>query len=118
MLLGVAGVVVLVTVVGSGGRVVYISFGLIAAGVLRLLRGSSESHAPVSAEAFEQSIGRTGPSRGEQLVGERCNECEQPVMLVSEGTRCRKCGLPIHKTCRKEHRAAQHEPNPGPNPYR
>jgi hypothetical protein len=46
----------------------------------------------------------TGPSLGRQIVGEPCAQCEKSIMMVGEGKVCKKCKLPVHLNCQRDHR--------------
>lgn len=55
----------------------------------------------------------TGPSLGDQTIGEPCVLCEGSIMVEAEGRRCRVCSAIIHARCAKAH-ARIHQKQPAP----
>lgn len=51
---------------------------------------------------------RSGPSRGEQIVGAPCAKCSKKIMTEHEGRPCRVCGAPVHRACHRAHRDDAH----------
>jgi len=48
-----------------------------------------------------------------QLAGMKCGFCATKITGEFDGRFCKDCGVPIHKDCRKEHRAAAHTKRQG-----
>jgi hypothetical protein len=62
---------------------------------------------------------RWGASRGEQVTGRACAECELKIALEADGRFCKTCHAPVHKkACAKRHRALAHRPKTEAGPYR
>jgi hypothetical protein len=55
----------------------------------------------------------TGPSQGDQVVGEPCTLCEKSIMLAADAKRCGACRELVHKRCAKDH-ALLHTPKRPP----
>jgi hypothetical protein len=61
---------------------------------------------------------RWGSSRGEQLTGQACAECQERIVVESQAKRCAECKQPVHrKGCVRRHRAEAH-PAERSSPYR
>jgi hypothetical protein len=57
-------------------------------------------------------------TRGEQLCGRACADCNEKIVLESDGKTCATCLAPLHKkACAKHHRRTAHAPEPTA-PYR
>lgn len=52
-----------------------------------------------------------------QVAGSRCTHCRQKIVSHLEGMRCNQCEQPVHRACRKDHRADVH-PKPAHAAYR
>lgn len=105
-LVGFAAVALVLSIVVSGS----VSVGAIVIGVIGvffLARGGSDVPR-LTPEDFEQTLGRTGPSRGRQLVGEACAACGENIMVNLEGAWCERCATPIHADCRSAHEKSAH----------
>lgn len=89
--------------------------------IARLLRGDSGPRphhgqlrgVPARLEWSETNQPNTGPSQGDQIVGELCTLCERSIMLATEAKRCATCRDLIHKRCAKDH-ALLHVPKRPP----
>jgi hypothetical protein len=52
-----------------------------------------------------------------QVAGSPCTHCRQRIVSHLEGTLCNQCQQPVHRACRKDHRANAH-PKPTRAAYR
>ena len=66
---------------------------------------------PEAVERAADSL-RTGPSRGDQIVGATCAKCSKRIMTEHEGRPCRNCGSPVHRGCHRAHRESAHGVRP------
>lgn len=95
--------------VSKGGGTYMVAWGLVLVGVVRIVRGlAAPATPPMDPEAFEQSIGRTGPSEGPQIAGRACTHCEKKIISEADGQACPQCQKPLHVDCRAAHRREQH----------
>jgi hypothetical protein len=46
---------------------------------------------------------RSGP-----VLGKKCKECRQRIVVEHDGCRCDTCSAAVHVDCRRAHRAAKH----------
>jgi hypothetical protein len=101
-------------IVGAHGEervsyVPYVALFSTAVGItIRLIARSQRAKPPPYG-----SEPNTGPSLGDQTIGEPCVLCEKSIMLEADGTRCRTCKAIVHKRCAKDH-GAIHKKRPAP----
>ncbi len=75
--------------------------------VLASLAGNAMTSGPLLASEGAQGP-VTGPTLGDQLVGEECQACNVPIANLLDGTRCKRCTVPLHVDCVRAHRAKAH----------
>lgn len=98
----------------GGGHV--IAYGAIFFGLVRMIRGFA---APDGGPRFnDQMIGRDGPPDPRpQLAGAKCIHCQSKILGELEAVACALRNKPVHRDCRREHRADAHAKRPRA-PYR
>lgn len=97
--------------VGTGSHVMML--GACVAGLVTLVRVlASRSTAPGGWD--DATAHRYGPPDPRpQLAGGRCDHCKQKIMTELEAALCKKCNVPLHRECRRDHRAETHRPRSG-----
>jgi hypothetical protein len=45
---------------------------------------------------------------GPKLAGQTCVHCQRKILVEGIAAPCKRCGEPVHKDCRKAHRAEMH----------
>jgi hypothetical protein len=113
ILIGVFSVITLLLVVwlGSSGLPFLLFLGLIIGGLRAANRSAARDTLtnlppPDDPRFFEHT---SLP----QIAGSRCGFCQQKITADLDGRFCKDCRAPIHKDCRKEHRAAAHTKRQG-----
>jgi hypothetical protein len=57
--------------------------------------------------AADRAPAYTGP----KLAGKTCVHCKRTILVEGVALPCKRCGEPVHKDCRKPHRAEAHPRN-------
>jgi thiol:disulfide interchange protein len=97
----------------EGSRVIMLCLGLLGA-VVRLASLAKGNRAvPTGTEPSPDSARFGPPDPRPQLAGSACAHCEQKIMLQTEAVLCKTCKKPLHRECRKQHKADAHRPISG-----
>ncbi len=95
---------------GSQLHILALCVALIA-GVARLTRASTAR--PPGADVDPSSLRFGPPDPRPQLAGSTCAHCARKVTVETDGVLCKACASPLHRECRKEHKADAHRPASG-----
>lgn len=88
-----------VGIAGAASLVVGMVFG----GLYALGRKKAWDNAVHVVEFFE------GEAPDSPFLGKPCGQCTKKLFTIDEGTRCKHCGVPLHrKKCKKAHRLEKH----------
>ena len=96
----------------SGLYVLLVFVGLCVR-VALLLRRGQEARLTRQAKDFAPPPDdpRWQGTRGEQLTGRACADCNEKILIESDGKVCATCHEPLHKKgCAKRHRRTAHAP--------
>ncbi|MEP7123247.1 MAG: hypothetical protein ABJE95_20125 [Byssovorax sp.] len=111
--LALLGFGVLITVVSLGvGNGTYIfAWGAIIGGVIRLVKALAMPENPQLGYDPARDADEP-PYSGPQLAGSICTHCRQKIVSHLVGALCKQCNQPVHRDCRKDHRAEAHPKRP------
>jgi hypothetical protein len=113
--IGVIITVVSYSVAEGGGHYV-VAWGVILVGAVRLERAFFKNNNPQQGGDSSRDPGEP-PFTGPQLAGSECTHCHQRIISYLVGVQCKRCQLPLHRDCRKDHRAEAHA-RPASSVYR
>ena len=110
------GVLVTVVSLGVGSGTYILAWGAIIGGLVRLVKALATPDSHQLGYDPSRDVGEP-PYSGPQLAGSTCTHCRQKIVSQLLGAVCKQCSQPVHRDCRKEHRADAH-PKPARAAYR
>lgn len=88
----------------AGGGTYVIAWGAMLGGAVRLARAVFEHDSPPQGVDSSREPDEP-PFIGPQLAGSECTHCHQKIISYLVGVQCKRFQLPLHRDCRKDHRA-------------
>jgi hypothetical protein len=110
------GVLVTVVSLSFGGSTYIVAWGAILGGIIRLAKALSAENGPRRGYDPTRDADEPGHS-GPQIAGSACAHCTRKIVSEALGVVCKQCEQPLHRDCRKDHRADAH-PKPARAAYR
>ncbi len=112
---------VIITVVSysaaEGGGHYFVAWGVILVGAVRLERALFKNNNGPQQGVDSSRDPDEPPFTGPQLAGSDCTHCHQKIVSYLVGVQCKRCKLPVHRDCLKDHRAEAHA-KPAGSAYR
>jgi len=94
-------------------RLYTLCFTIVGAIVRVAMMNNGRAGVPPGTEPAPDSARRGPADPRPQLAGACCAQCDQKIMLQTEGALCKTCEKPLHRECRKAHKADAHRPVSG-----